>query len=300
MNATPGPDVSAYLDGIQRWFPKMKIASWQFNQDGLVNDVLIINEVWVFRFPKNELARQLLGHEARILEVVRRYISLPVPYFENQSEEFAMYRLIEGRALHQSTILRQSESIQEHLAEQLATFLRELHAISIDVLLQNRVGRADSVRPPEAWVKLYQEAEQKLFPLLQTHGREWVQQLFAPVLSGRLELNITPVLIHGDLGPYHILVNDSGQHINGVIDFGTGGLGDAADDFANIINGLGERFLRRMAAFYPGIWAHIDRARFYAGALEIQWALGGLRTNDKSWFMVHLGRARDVWPGGAS
>jgi aminoglycoside 2''-phosphotransferase len=85
-----------------------------------------------------------------------------------------------------------------------------------------------------------------------------------------------------------------------VIDFGTAGLGDPADDFANIIHGLGESFLRRMGRFYPEIAHTLDRARFQAGTLEIQWAINGLRSNDLSWLVCHIGRARDMLPLGAA
>jgi aminoglycoside 2''-phosphotransferase len=76
------------------------------------------------------------------------------------------------------------------------------------------------------------------------------------------------------------------------------GLGDPAVDFATIINALGESFLWRMAQYYPGIVPALDRARFMASTLELQWVLGGLRTKDLSWFLVHIGRARDVMPYG--
>ena len=58
----------------------------------------------------------------------------------------------------------------------------------------------------------------------------------------------------------------------------------------------GESFLRRMVRFYPGINALLDRARFWARALELQWTLSGVRTKDFSWFTAHLGGARDVRP----
>jgi hypothetical protein len=46
----------------------------------------------------------------------------------------------------------------------------------------------------------------------------------------------------------------------------------------------------------PAAQATIDRARFLAGALELEWALGGIQSKDMSLLLVHLGRARDGLP----
>jgi hypothetical protein len=53
-----------------------------------------------------------------------------------------------------------------------------------------------------------------------------------------------------------------------------------------------------MAAYDPAIPAALDRARFVAGMVELQWVLGGMRSNDPTWFACHLGRARDILPFG--
>jgi aminoglycoside 2''-phosphotransferase len=151
------------------------------------------------------------------------------------------------------------------------------------------------VRTREDWLNFYADLERELFPLLMAHAREWVERLFTPLRDGRLSLNHQPALIHGDLGPYHLLYDPEAQRVSGVIDFGTAGLGDPAVDFACVIDGLGETFLRRMLPHYPGIVGALDRARFLAGTLALQWALHGLRSGDRSWFVSHIGRARDVW-----
>jgi hypothetical protein len=84
--------------------------------------------------------------------------------------------------------------------------------------------------------------------------------------------------------------------LTGVIDYGTASAGDAAADWGCLINTYGEQFVRRMHQVYPIAQATIDRARFLAGALELEWALGGIQSNDLSLLLVHLGRARDSLP----
>ncbi len=87
--------------------------------------------------------------------------------------------------------------------------------------------------------------------------------------------------------------------MTGVIDFGTAGLGDPACDVSILINNYGESFVRRVSQHYPAIGSMIERARFWAGTVELQWVLGGIRTGDLSWFTVHIGHARDVMPIGS-
>jgi len=118
------------------------------------------------------------------------------------------------------------------------------------------------------------------------------------VLDGQIDLRYEPVLIHGDLGVYHILYDPIQGRLIGIIDFGVAGLGDPASDFACLIQALGESFLQRMARFSHAIQPALDRARFRAGALELEWALHGIRSNDASWWLAHIGGARDVMPLG--
>jgi aminoglycoside 2''-phosphotransferase len=145
---------------------------------------------------------------------------------------------------------------------------------------------------------MFDSIERELFPFLWAHQKTWVRRLFEPLLRGQIPLQYEPVLIHGDLGVYHILYDPTLQRINGVIDFGTAGLGDAAIDYACIIQALGESFLQRLARFYPLITGALDRAHFRAGALELEWALHGIRSNDPSWWLAHIGGARDAMPVG--
>ena len=71
----------AYLDRIREYVSDLDAAALRVNSDGLVNDVVIVNDDLVFRFPKNDRARQALAQETRILDLVRRYVDMPLPVF---------------------------------------------------------------------------------------------------------------------------------------------------------------------------------------------------------------------------
>lgn len=288
---------SPYLERIRHLLPDLPITQVDVNNEGLVNDVVILNHEIIVRFPKADWAKAALKQETAILDLVRQHVEMPVPHFNPRGEDFVMYRMIPGEPLHRHDILRMSEDEQSHIAQQLAAFLRQLHTIPVDEVQRHGIGASEAQRTSTAWLKLYEDVQRELFPLMMKSTQEWVHHQFEPLLRDRTWIEeYQPALIHADLAQYHIL--QTAGKINGVIDFGVGGLGDPAIDFGIIINVYGESFLQRMAQFDPQIDAALDRARFLNGTFELQWLLGGVRSKDFSWFTVHIDRARDVLPIG--
>jgi hypothetical protein len=49
---------------------------------------------------------------------------------------------------------------------------------------------------------------------------------------------------------------------------------------------------------YPLLREVIDRSRFWAGTIELQWALAGMKYNDPSLSLAHIGLAREIQPVG--
>jgi aminoglycoside 2''-phosphotransferase len=283
-----------YLDRIVARYPELVFSSIHADSDGLVNDVFIINNELVCRFSKNEEALSSLLVEANVLDLARKYLDMPIPFFEHREPGFVAYRMIPGEPLYRHDIFSASQAIQNRYAEQLATFLRQLHALPI----HDALPFVTPEEKQEYYAYLYTGIERELFPYLMTMGRDWVKHLFEPVLSGKLNLIYLPSLIHDDLAPYHILYNRREQRITGIIDFGTCSINDPAGDFALLINAYGESFLQLMIPYYPQIEEALDRSRFYAGVLELGWTLTGIRTHDLTWLVCQIGRARDAMPFG--
>lgn len=294
-----------YRRQIETAVPNLTIESWQSNSEGLVNDVIIVNGSHIFRFPKYDWAVDHLRHEAKCLELARPFLDMPLPQWtiyegEITGAPFVGYARIPGTALARHTLLRLPHADQQALAEQIGVMLRQMHAIPVEKAKAAGIGRSVTTRGRDDWLRLYADVQEKLFPHLMAFAREWVDEQFVPVVANPDFMAYTPVFMNGDLGGYHLLYNSRTRRLNGVIDFGAAGLGDPAADFACLLDQFGESFVRRMTAVYPGIDALIDRARFWAGTLQLQWALGGLRDpDDPSWFFVHIGRARDVNPIGS-
>jgi len=291
-----------YLERIRALCPDLVASHVEANTDGQINDVLIVNHERVFRFPKGDWGRIALAKETKILELASRWVDMPLPIFERYEDEtgpFVAYKLIPGKPLYRNEILVQEGPVQNRLAGQLGTFLYQLHSIPLAEVERHEIPRSDAMRTLDSWLGLYEEIKRELFPVMSAYTREWVARHFAPLCEGRLSLDYRAALIDGDIGPWHILYDQTARRITGIIDLGTGGIGDPALDLGVMVHVFGETFLRRMDRFYPRIGELVERARFFAGASELGWALNALRTKNPFWATVHLFSARDVLPVGS-
>jgi len=266
--------------------------SLTLNQEGLLNDVVIVNNELVFRFPKADYAFKQLKVEARILRLLQNHITLQIPAPIYESNDVLAYRLIPGEALRHDLLLRLAESDQQAIADQLAQFLKELHKFPV-AEADFEIPPADALMKYEGWLRVYERIREKVVPLLLPHLRDWITEHFESYLADKKNFEYVLKLVDTDIPPYHILFDRKLRRINGVIDFGCAGLGDPAIDFGVLIYNYGESFVTRLYRVYPEAVSFLRRARFYASAQEVRWLLTGIERNDPMWFGVHVGSAKD-------
>ncbi len=292
-SAPPAPATGAVsserLERIRLICPQTEIRSLQVNQEGLANQVIIVNEDTVFRFARSPRAAAALESEARLLEILRPRLLLPIPQpFHTAPGELA-YPLLPGQPLTRRLLAGLPPLIRQRLADQLGGFLRTLHTTPITPSLPHTSAPVT----PEAWMEIRSGVEQKIYPLLLPHQREWAAALFDEMLTDPAAFDYPPALCHGDLAPYHILYDTAAQRISAILDFGVAGTGDPAMDIGNLLQAYGESFVGMSAGVYPELPELMRRGRFYARAIELEWALNGLESGETFWFTAHLGNARD-------
>src|SRR5262245_60099359 len=203
------------------------------------------------------------------------------------------YPLIPGETLRQDMLMRLPETDQQAIAEQLAQFFKEMHGIPMEEIAEFSIPMADALTEYEDWSGVYHRLQDKVFPLLLPHAREWATEHFESWLSDPANFEYEPRMVDTDIPPYHILFDRRRRRISGIIDFGCAGLGDPAADFSVIIYHYGESFMSRFYNIYPEAEAYLRRARFYATSIEMWWLLNGIERNDPTWFAVHIGAAKD-------
>jgi len=270
-----------YIQAIRDIYPAFKIETVQFNQQGQFNDILLVNNLTVFRFPKTPREAAKLVTETVLLRSLQSRVTLPIPNPLYQSQQsasigqiFMGYPLLPGEPLWPERLNIFTEEQLQHVAYQLATFLRHLHTTPAEAL----AVKLPFLQGCEEWQALYDRFRSKLFPIMRPGAHLQVTRQFEDFLSDARNCTYVPALVHGDFGPGNILYDTKTRSISGIIDFSSVAWGDPAIDFAAILCSVsyGEQFLERFAHFYPGIETAIPRARFYAGTFALQEALYGL------------------------
>lgn len=126
-----------YIQQIQKAYPDLIIDTISINDEGQYNHVLIVNDSLVFRFAKYETSIKTLQREVMILTQIRDQVSLDIPcplYHQLErpivGEAFMGYPLIQGVPLWDEFFQTiQDKTVLNRMANQLGTFLRELHQL---------------------------------------------------------------------------------------------------------------------------------------------------------------------------
>lgn len=203
--------------------------------EGWDNTAFLVNDTFVFRFPRRTFAVPLLAREIALLPLIAPHVPLavPVPEFigaptESEPWPFAGYRRIDGTTVCRAHL---SANQRSGLATPLAQFLRALHAIDPAPLLErglpyDEIGRLDHAK------RLPVTAERA--ELLEEAG---VIDDARAVVSALETLAPDPrshgpqAVLHGDLYARHLIVDDRGA-LRGAIDWGDVHFGEPALDLA--------------------------------------------------------------------
>ncbi|MSQ41506.1 MAG: aminoglycoside phosphotransferase family protein [Dehalococcoidia bacterium] len=217
---------------------------------------------WVLRVPRPQAhwAAADLEREVRLLPALEGW-GLPTPRGAfavlDAAGRFAgtLHRVVEGRPLRRSDA---RGARGERLAAQLAAFLSRLHAFPRERAL------ALGVRDLDLWRDRYAGLVESCRPLLGPRSRAWLDATVERFHAEGGMAGAPRVLVHGDLAPQHLLVDDGGAPAV-VIDLGDAMLADPALDFAALLSHLQRGFCELMVARYEGA---VDRqlrrrARFY-------------------------------------
>jgi aminoglycoside phosphotransferase (APT) family kinase protein len=214
---------------IRDQFPEVATDDMRSFGAGWDNTAWLVDGI-VFRFPRREIAVQLMKHEMAALPALAPYLPLgvPVPAWHGHASArfdwpFAGYRHLAGAT---ACSLDLDDDARAALARPLGEFLRALHGIKPTAVKlpadewerTNFVRRVDTLRER---LQALREAG------LIDDAAEWLAVFEEPHPPAAARL--TPV--HGDLYSRHVLVGDDGQPC-GVIDWGDVHLGDRALDLS--------------------------------------------------------------------
>jgi aminoglycoside 2''-phosphotransferase len=231
----------AYLRRIQRDLPATAPHQLDFITDGMVNDVVVVDRAWVYRFGKHDWSKPLMQHEAKVLDLVRTHVDVSVPHLELLGDDGCRYPFLPGTPLTRRTLLGWSEADRNAVLTSVVRFVAQMHAIPTADATAAGIGPSDTNRDASWWRTFHADLTTTLVPLLMRHQRDDVDDLFAPVLDGTLAFDHRPTLVYGDVASYHLLVDPNERRLAAVLDFGTAGIGDPAVDVAGLLYVFGSR-----------------------------------------------------------
>lgn len=231
-------ELATHLIGSQ--FPELLPLEVTLKGEGWDNVVFQVNEEFLFRFPRRQIAVSLLLNEACILPKIRPRLPLPIPELIYQGQPdakfpwpFLGYRFLKGVTACQVHL---SLAEREKLAPVLAHFLSKLHQIS--------GAEAQSLGAiPDQLGRL--NIQKRLPQVLDYLGKLEKLQLFSDlgpfysIVEQSRDLTETgkKVLLHGDLYVRHLLI-DSNRNLIGIIDWGDVHYGDPALDLSVVFTVL--------------------------------------------------------------
>lgn len=216
-----------YRDLIRSAFPDIAFARARLITSGFANVVLILDEDWVFRFPRNEYRRLALFREIRLLSELRPKTSFALPHYTHVApdESFAGYRMIRGRELRPELFHALDRQTQESVASQFAGLLSALHALPPSLATAGeraRVAQTNAEHRAHYFAKKRRHMARKLGATLP----ERLDRLYSEFLT---QDRYQERLINSDIDDDHLLWD--GERA-GLIDFGDVTIGDPAIDFA--------------------------------------------------------------------
>ncbi len=216
---------------IRKEFPELQWKRATHVVEGWDHYVINLDNKWIFRFPRMAEYRKILVDEIPLLKYLspRLNIRIPVYKFVSKDKTFAGYELIKGIQLSKEIFAKLPQKTKSVIARQIADFLTRLHRTPIAQAKKLKVPKRNKLAE-------YQELKRSMERLVYYRIPKAHKVLIEDFL---LELKLCLkfpnwVLIHNDLFPAHILLDENKKRINGIIDFADREIDDPALDFAEL------------------------------------------------------------------
>lgn len=290
-----------YLDYIAVHYSGMDLNDVEFDfKSGSHNDIVIVNKENVFKFAKFDWSAVYLTNSVKVINLAKHYADLTLPDIKVLEPGVAICSYIKGSPLYRNELLLKKSLDQDILAQQIGTFLKQLHMVPLEEAEKNGIENKFADINFEYWKSKYEEFLYKLSPYCDDYTKEYIRQLFQPAFEKKGFFNYTPSLIHADLNPRHFFLDNESAKINSIMGFSQSGIGDPALDTGTLIAYLGESFVARVSEYDDSISEQIDRARFYAYLMHLSRSkdlADRITTRDFSNFKINL-EISDIMPMG--
>ena len=247
---------------IEGQFPELlPLSAVKCIDEGWDNVVYLINNTFIFRFPRRQIAIPfLLAENKLLLNLQHRFdLEIPNPQFIGEPSAiypypFQGYKKIVGDACYQVSL---SIAARKASIKPLALFLKELHSIKHTEALQ--LGAAEQVWDRMEKDKIFQALRERIEKIKAKNIISLNDQAIERLFTLAADTDLTKqnkVLIHGDMYFRHLLFNQG--KLTGIIDWGDAGINHAAVD------------LMVIHSFYPAS-EHEQFFKYYGNVDKDNW-----------------------------
>lgn len=259
--------LNQFIERIKAAIPDIQIHSAEIMRMGEINDVVLVNDTLVFRFPRLPEDAERLENEHELLTTLWGHLPLPIPnpvfhQPDADAQPFMEYVHLAGEPLEGHT--QEARPHAKNIATQLADFVQDMHSAPLDELalpVQN-AGRKD--RLPQ----LHKAIQTVLHPYLNENAQHHIAEVCGAYCNRPDVPDDKLVVRHGDLGPNNILIDPKTLDITGIIDFGSAGWDEPASDLGHIAfwgaMEFGDDFVETFLDRYGADEALRERAGFYS------------------------------------
>lgn len=124
---------NTFLKKIKQHFPQIIFKRSRMLTHGWDNVAIILDNAYIFRFPREKQNEQFKRELALNPLLVKRITSVPIPHYTLVSKDrsFVGYNLIQGSSVPPKQFRKFASAQKNEIARQLAEFLRELHRFPV-------------------------------------------------------------------------------------------------------------------------------------------------------------------------
>jgi aminoglycoside 2''-phosphotransferase len=233
---------------IKSNFPDLDISTIEPAGAGFTNVAFLVNSEYIFRFAKRIRASSQISMETKILPQLESNLDLPIPHIEYSGVrtvngfKFMGYKKIDGQELQKEKYEALDKPHQDEVISKIASFINTMHSFPIEQAQKAGVEIKDY---KAHYLKEFEVVKEKVFPLINEQTQKQLGAIFEEYLSDEKNFDYLPSLMHGEIGPKHILTDEEGS-ITGIIDFGDMHIGDPDFEYYYPYKGYGQEFISKL------------------------------------------------------
>jgi hypothetical protein len=210
---------------ILQVFPDLDGATFTPQTRGWDSLAIDVDDRLIFKFPRREAVEVRLVREAALLAIIRPGVTLPTPHMtlHDGPPLFSRHEKLCGGYLEPAVYAALDEPARDRLADDLALFYAELHALPAHEIA------ATGAEPIHPWLAP-DEILRRAWPVLDERLRARAERTIAAWRA-------LPPDPHGDTYGFfdghgwNMAFDAAAQRLNGVYDFGDFGLGKLHQEF---------------------------------------------------------------------